>query len=133
MRKRLQNLAESLGVVVALHVAAAPAAAQAPAPQAAQIDSGQRVFSAQCGFCHGRDAMGGETGPDLTRSTLVRDDGGSGRLEAVTRGARPDKGVPASRRAPAELAAVVAFIKSQKAKAESPGARRSVEIADLQT
>src|SRR4051812_31471643 len=37
---------------------------------AAQVQAGQGLFSSQCGFCHGRDAMGGETGPDLTRSTV---------------------------------------------------------------
>ena len=67
MGKRLQNLTELLGVVVVLQ-AAAP---QAPTPE--QLQAGQRVFAAQCGFCHGRDAMGGETGPNLTRSPLVRD------------------------------------------------------------
>src|SRR3954468_22888525 len=116
MRKRLQNLAESLGVVVALHVAAAPAAAQAPAPQAAQIDSGQRVFAAQCGFCHGRDAMGGETGPDLTKSPLLRDDAGGNAIAAVIRDGRSDKGMPAFRLGAPEVAAVIAFVKNQKSK-----------------
>src|ERR671935_1085389 len=101
MGKRLQNLTELLGVVVVLQ-AAAP---QAPTP--AQLETGQRVFAAQCGFCHGRDAMGGETGPDLTRSNLVRDDGG-GRIEAVIRDGRTDKGMPAFRLAPPELTAVIA-------------------------
>src|SRR5438034_4065619 len=133
MRKRLQNLAESLGVVVALHVAAAPAAAQAPAPQPAQIDSGQRVFTWQCGFCHGRDAMGGETGPDLTRSALVREDAGGDKIGPVVREGRVDKGMPAFRLADPDLAAIVAFIHYQKIKGESPGARRSVDPADLQS
>ena len=34
----------------------------------------QPAFSAQCGFCHGRDAMGGESGPDLTRAAIVAAD-----------------------------------------------------------
>ena len=38
-----------------------------------QVQAGQSIFSAQCGFCHGRDAMGGESGPDLTRAPLVAD------------------------------------------------------------
>src|SRR5262249_21345442 len=39
-----------------------------------QVAAGRPMFSAQCGFCHGRDAMGGESGPDLTRSKLVAED-----------------------------------------------------------
>src|SRR4029077_2556792 len=48
---------------------ASPAAVPLPAtatPQsypAEQVRAGQTTFAAQCGFCHGRDAMGGETGP----------------------------------------------------------------------
>jgi cytochrome c oxidase cbb3-type subunit III len=134
MGKRLQNLAESLGVVLAVPaLAAGLAAAQPPAATPAQIDAGQRVFSAQCGFCHGRDAMGGETGPDLTRSALARDDVGGDKLGPVIRDGRADKGMPAFRLAAPEIAGVIAFIKSQKAKSESPGARRSVDITDLQT
>ena len=38
----------------------------------ALIESGQTLFLQDCAFCHGRDAGGGETGPDLTRSKLGR-------------------------------------------------------------
>ena len=39
-----------------------------------QVRAGEGRFTSECGFCHGRDAAGGETGPDLTRSKLVADD-----------------------------------------------------------
>jgi cytochrome c oxidase cbb3-type subunit 3 len=97
------------------------------------VQRGQTVFAAQCGFCHGRDAMGGETGPDLTRSPLVRDDVGGDKIEPVVRDGRVDKGMPAVRLSNPDLAAVIAFVKAQRAKAESPGARRSVAVEDLQT
>src|SRR4051794_9271542 len=56
--------------------------ASQPRPQTAksqsysveQIQAGELRFRSQCGFCHGRDAAGGETGPDLTRSALVAED-----------------------------------------------------------
>src|SRR6185312_5252215 len=38
------------------------------------IQAGELRFTSQCGFCHGRDAAGGEGGPDLTRSVLVAED-----------------------------------------------------------
>src|SRR5947209_17200269 len=78
--------------------------------------------------------MGGETGPDLTRSTLVRDDVAGDTLGPVIRAGRPDKGMPAFRFADADLAAIVEYVHDQKRKAESlVGGRRSVEPADLQT
>src|SRR5690349_2363210 len=50
-----------------------------------QIEAGRPIFSSRCGFCHGRDAAGGETGPDLTRSALVVEDAGGDKLGPVIR------------------------------------------------
>jgi uncharacterized protein len=119
---------------------ASPAAVPPPAtatPQsypAEQIRAGQPIFSAQCGFCHGRDAMGGETGPDLTRAASVAADVRGDTLGPLVRNGRVDKGMPAFSLGDADLAAVVAFIHDQKTKAASlTGGRRGVEVADLQT
>jgi cytochrome c oxidase cbb3-type subunit 3 len=158
MRRRLQNLTELLVpvvpvVIVVLAVvdvlpeaaAAQPlpataatqqpasAAGKRPPANAVQLERGQAVFASQCGFCHGRDAMGGETGPDLTRSTLVRDDSSGNTIRQVVREGRVDKGMPALHVSDADLTAAIAYIKSQKAKSELPGARRSVDDADLET
>ena len=92
------------------------------------------MFGAQCGFCHGRDAMGGAGGPDLTRSLLVAEDvrGDASRPSSAPAGG--DKGMPAFSLSETELAAVVAFIHDQKAKADGAnGDRRTVDAADLQT
>jgi uncharacterized protein len=119
---------------------ASPAALPPPAtvtPQAyppEQVRAGQPIFAAQCGFCHGRDAMGGETGPDLTRAPLVAADVRGDQIGPAVRNGRVDKGMPAFNLAEADLAAVVAFIHDQKTKAESlTGGRRAVDVADLQT
>jgi len=99
-----------------------------------QIAAGQRLFTAQCGFCHGRDAMGGESGPDLTRSTLVAEDVRGDKLGPLLRAGRVDKGMPAFTLTAADLGAIVAFVHDQKTKAESlTGGRRTVDVADLQT
>src|SRR5438270_6871268 len=127
MNGRLQNLAESRGVVVLLQAVVQPPATPA------QVQRGQTVFAAQCGFCHGRDAMGGETGPDLTRSPLVRDDVDGDKIGPVVRDGRVDKGMPALRLTDGDLTAAIAYIKSQRTKSEAPGARRSVDAADLET
>ena len=59
-----------------------------------QIAAGQRVFVAQCGFCHGRDAMGGESGPDLTRAASVAEDVRGDKLGPLLRTGRVDQGMP---------------------------------------
>jgi cytochrome c oxidase cbb3-type subunit 3 len=102
--------------------------------QNALADRGGPVFLQQCGFCHGRDAGGGEEGPDLTRSKLVAADVGGDKIAAVVREGRPEKGMPRFSLPEADLAAVVAFIHDQKTKAEAlVGGRRGVDTVDLQT
>jgi cytochrome c oxidase cbb3-type subunit 3 len=99
-----------------------------------QIESGRTKFASQCGFCHGRDAGGGESGPDLTRSALVAADVRGDRLIPFVRAGRPDKGMPAFALADADLSAIVAFIHDQKTQADDAvGGRRSVDASDLQT
>jgi cytochrome c oxidase cbb3-type subunit 3 len=98
------------------------------------VQRGQGLFAASCGFCHGRDAMGGETGPDLTRSTLVAEDVRGDKIIPLVHTGRVDKGMPPQNLPDADLAAIVAFIHDAKAKADSlEGNRRNVDPSDLQT
>lgn len=107
------------------------------APQAAlseKAQKGQSLFAAQCAFCHGRDATGGETGPDLTSSDLVEEDVNGNEIGPVVRSGRMDKGMPSFNLPDGDLAAVIAFIHEQKAKMDSKeGRRRKVLPEDLQT
>src|SRR5438046_8642999 len=41
-----------------------------PAPPE-QVARGQQLFKSNCSFCHGSDARGGETGPNLVRDQVV--------------------------------------------------------------
>jgi cytochrome c oxidase cbb3-type subunit 3 len=98
------------------------------------VAQGQSHFVQDCAFCHGRDAGGGETGPDLTRSKLVADDVKGDKIGPVVRNGRPDKGMPRFTVSDSELASLVAYIHDQKKKAETrKGGRRGVDVADLQT
>src|SRR5499427_6972352 len=111
-----------------------PATITVQSYSAEQVEAGQRAFASRCGFCHGRDAAGGESGPDLTRSVLVAEDVRGDKIAPVVRTGRTDRGMPAFALPDADVAAIVAFIHDQKTKAESQeGGRRSVEPADLQT
>jgi cytochrome c oxidase cbb3-type subunit 3 len=99
-----------------------------------QIATGRTLFSGQCGFCHGRDAQGGESGPDLTRSTLVSEDVRGDRIGPVVKTGRTDKGMPAFPLNDTDLGAIVAFIHDQQAHASTQlGGRRSVDVADLES
>jgi cytochrome c oxidase cbb3-type subunit 3 len=82
---------------------AAPVSAQQAAPtitaidpqfDPASVDRGGQTFVNQCGFCHGSNARGGSSGPDLTRSELVQNDDGGMQLGEFLRAGRPDKGMP---------------------------------------
>jgi cytochrome c oxidase cbb3-type subunit 3 len=119
---------------------ASPAAQRPPQSAVAQrypreqVETGRVRFASQCGFCHGRDAAGGEGGPDLTRSALVAGDNRGDRIGPLIRGGRTDKGMPAFSLPDADIAAMVAFIHAQKADADAAtGGRRAVDVADLQT
>ncbi len=104
----------------------------APENPATQLAIGGSLFQANCAFCHGRDAQGGETGPDLTQSTLVAKDVGGSTIADVVRNGRPEKGMPSFHFSDGELASLVSFIHGQAAKAQK-GGRRGVDAADLQT
>jgi cytochrome c oxidase cbb3-type subunit 3 len=115
-----------------------PAARRPPqtvSPQSYPADlvrAGQTRFGSECGFCHGRDTAGGETGPDLTRSTLVAEDSRGDKIIPLVRAGRVDKGMPSFDLSAADLDAMVAFIHDQKTKADSAGGGRgAVEASDL--
>ena len=103
------------------------------------IQNGRSLFRQDCSFCHGRDAGGGESGPDLTRSKLVAADVDGDKIGPVIRNGRPDKGMPPFDRSDAQIASLVAFIHTQRNNAMAAGSRnrnggrRGVEASDLQT
>ncbi len=128
-----------------LHIyAASGQAAATPATQnagpsqggdaAAASAAGGSLFQQNCAFCHGRDAGGGETGPDLTRSKLVTADVGGDKIGDVVLHGRADKGMPAFSFSSDQVAGLAAFIHAQQNKAMAQsGKRRGVDVSDLQT
>jgi cytochrome c oxidase cbb3-type subunit 3 len=101
---------------------------------AEQIRAGELRFGAQCGFCHGRDAAGGEQGPDLTRSELIAQDVRGDKVGPLVRAGRVDAGMPSFKLSDSDLTAIVAYIHQQMDEASTlGGGRRSVEPEDLAT
>lgn len=104
------------------------------------VQKGAALFRQDCSFCHGRDAAGGESGPDLTRSKLVAQDVNGNKIATVVRSGRPDKGMPPFDKSDQEIASLAAFIHTQQNNAlkstggrHGAGGRRGVDASDLQT
>src|SRR5580658_264600 len=135
MTRRFCNMHVPAAAGVAMLLACFSAAGQVPAAKLPEeVSRGGMLFLQQCGFCHGRDAGGGESGPDLTRSKLVAADVKGDKIGPVVRNGRVDRGMPRFSLSDAEIASLVAFIHYQKTVAESQnGGRRGVEPSDLQT
>lgn len=99
-----------------------------------QIEAGGTLLLQNCAFCHGKDASGGESGPDLTRSKLVMGDKNGEAIGQVVRTGRLEKGMPRFDLSDAQIVSLAAFIHSQQDKAMSQtGTRKGVEPEDLRT
>ncbi len=133
-------------VVLTASIVMAQAPSQSPAARprpkakdtetfpAAMVKTGETRFVSQCGFCHGRDAAGGESGPDLTLSQLVAEDVRGDKIGSLVRAGRADAGMPPFRMGDDELKPIVAFIHTQAKKfSELGGGRRTVDPSDLAT
>jgi cytochrome c oxidase cbb3-type subunit III len=86
------------------------------------LDSGKKIYTANCAFCHGGSAKGGETGPDLLRSVVVlHDEEGEG-LSAFIHVGRPEKGMPAFKLPDDQVKDIAAFLHDRvRAAAERGG------------
>jgi len=119
-------------------------ASQTTAPQSKKtypadlVEQGAALFRQDCSFCHGRDATGGEGGPDLTRSKLVAADSDGDKIGPVVRSGVPDKAMPPFDRTDQQIAGLVAFIHTQQAafaqdRRKGAGGRKGVDPEDLKT
>lgn len=77
---------------------------------AAILERGKSTFAARCGFCHGSNARGGESGPDLLRSPLVRDDEDGNLIAPVVLKGRPAAGMPKFDLSRTEISDIAAFL-----------------------
>ncbi len=92
------------------------------------------MFLQNCAFCHGKEAGGGESGPDLTRSSFVSSDNNGENIGTLLHTGRLEKGMPRFDLNAADTKALVAFIHDrQDAFLSQTGTRKGVEVADLQT
>ncbi len=101
----------------------------APDPEA--VKRGQALFVASCGFCHGSNANGGNSGPDLVRSVLVLHDKGTGvEIRPVILNGRPDKGMPKFPFTDAQVKDIAQFLLSRSQAAAN---RANYQIGNIVT
>jgi cytochrome c oxidase cbb3-type subunit 3 len=77
------------------------------------IEQGKALFVSNCAFCHGANAKGGETGPDLIRSLVVLDDDKGERIGAVVLNGRIERGMPKFSFSSEQISKLAAFLHSQ--------------------
>src|SRR5579864_5859377 len=98
------------------------------------VKQGANLFRQDWAFCHGRDAGGGETGPDLTRSTLVSQDVNRDKIGPMISNGRSEAGKPPFYISEPQIAGLVAFIHTQQKSANTrKGGRKGVDAIALQT
>lgn len=102
-----------------------------PPADPAAVDRGQKIFVANCAFCHGSNAKGGATGPDLVRSVVVLHDEGTGKdIGPVILNGRPAKGMPKFDFTEAQIKDVAAFLRSRNQAAAN---RMEYKILNINT
>jgi cytochrome c oxidase cbb3-type subunit III len=97
---------------------------------AAAVERGQKVFQSNCSFCHGANAKGGESGPDLVRSPIVLRDENGDQIGSVVLNGRPDKGMPKFPLSHEQISDIATFL-HQRVKAAAD--RGSYQILDIVT
>jgi len=84
-----------------------------PVPAADAVDRGQKQFVIQCAGCHGADARGDDSGPDLVRSEIVLDDEQGSLLGPVIRKGSPNAGMPSFNLPEAQIRDLAAFLRER--------------------
>ncbi|MBV9608116.1 MAG: c-type cytochrome [Acidobacteria bacterium] len=101
-----------------------------PTYAAGAVERGQKQFLATCAFCHGSNAKGGESGPDLLRSPVVLDDDHGDHIGPVVLNGRPEKGMPKFPLSTEQISDISAFL-LDRVKAASE--RGTYEILNIVT
>ncbi|PWU11471.1 MAG: class I cytochrome c [Terriglobia bacterium] len=76
----------------------------------ATLQRGKALFTAQCGFCHGANAKGGEGGPDLLRAVPVLDDENGNLIGPIVLNGRPERGMPKFSLTREQISDITAFL-----------------------
>lgn len=110
---RSQAPAPSTAAPAPAPAARPPAYPQREAAPPEELARGHQLFQGNCSFCHGSDARGGETGPNLVLSKLVLDDQHGEVLTPIVQNGFPAQGMPKFTLTPAEISAIASWLHAQ--------------------
>jgi cytochrome c oxidase cbb3-type subunit 3 len=94
-------------------------------------DRGHEQFRQSCGFCHGPTAAGGNGGPNLIFSAVIRRDNQGADITKVIQEGRPDKGMPVIPLTPTQIADIVGYLKARVAEVDKTSGLRPSRDYDL--
>ncbi len=92
------------------------------------LDNGKKIYTGNCAFCHGGNAKGGESGPDLLRSVIVLHDEDGKDIGAFIHVGRPDKGMPKFNLPNDQVADLAAFLHDSVRAAAQRGTYKILDI-----
>ena len=78
-----------------------------------QLAHGQQLFRSNCAFCHGSDARGGETGPNLVRDKVVLADQHGETITPIVQNGIPAAGMPKFTLSAADITAIADWLHAQ--------------------
>jgi cytochrome c oxidase cbb3-type subunit III len=99
-----------------------------PTYEAGAVERGHKQFLATCAFCHGSNAKGGESGPDLLRSPVVLDDDHGDHIGPVILNGRPEKGMPKFALTADQISDISAFLLDRVKAASERGTYQILNI-----
>ncbi len=92
------------------------------------LDNGKKIYTGNCAFCHGGNAKGGESGPDLLRSVIVLHDEDGKDIGAFIHVGRPEKGMPKFNLPNDQVADLAAFLHDGVRAAAQRGTYKILDI-----
>jgi mono/diheme cytochrome c family protein len=99
-----------------------------PPGDPAATERGRAVYAANCAFCHGADARGGDGGPSLLRSSAVLDDQNGELIGPIVQNGRADRGMPKFGMTNDQIADIATFLHSFRINGYDPSRRRPETI-----
>jgi len=102
---------------------------QRPAIDPAVLERGQGLYSVHCASCHGSEARGGETGPNLLRSPVILEDQDGELLLPIVKSGRPERGMPARPDlTDSQIKDIAAVLRNLRTTGRDPGRNRPATI-----
>ena len=120
-RRRFRSLGTLIAALAAILCAPQSAAQGPPRPDypehppapPEQVARGEQIFRGNCSFCHGSDARGGETGPNLVRDQVVLRDQRGELITPIVQNGIPAQGMPKFALSATDITDIAAWLHSQ--------------------